>query len=102
MPRMGCVATATPVAARRWSRATYVGRRRPSSDPPNVQERTSALAEDAANHESDIGGAFTEPAHEVGEPFTPEWNVDADPVTLLMQRVLQVPPDAIEHLEFVG
>ena len=43
---------------------------------------TLTLAHDSADNESDICRAFTQPAHEVREPFTTEWNVDADPQTI--------------------
>ena len=55
---------------------------------PNGSARlfgTLALAENASNDETDICGAFAQTAHEVGEPFTAEWNIDADPQTLADQ-----------------
>src|SRR5215203_6469809 len=63
--------------------------------------RSRAFPEEAAEDEADVGRAFAETAHEVGKPFAPEWNVDADPVALRRELRLQVTPDAVEHLELV-
>src|SRR6476620_4349 len=65
----------TAVATPQWHPAPRIGRAIPCS----------ALAQDPAKYKSDIGGAFTEPTHEVGEPFTAEWNIDAHPIPLAPQ-----------------
>ena len=62
----------------------------------------SALAENAAHYEADIGRAFPQPTHEVGEPFTPEWNVDADRVSLAVEGGLEVASNSVQHLEFIA
>src|SRR5258708_25717191 len=57
------------------------------------------LPEDAADYESDIRRPLTEPAHEVGKPFAAEWNIDAHAIARLHQHRLEVPADAVQHLE---
>src|SRR3954470_1264510 len=59
----------------------------------------SAFAENAAHYEADVGGAFAQTTHEVGEPFTPEWNVDADEVPFAVQGGLEVATNSIQHLK---
>src|SRR5512140_3116151 len=57
------------------------------------------LAEDPAQHETDVGRAFAEPAHEVREPLGSEGHVDAERVAFGGKRRVQVAPDPVEHLE---
>src|SRR6266542_6488055 len=57
------------------------------------------LAQQAANYKSDVGGAFTKPAHKVREPFATERDVYADPVTGVAQLRLQIPANPVQHLE---
>src|SRR4051794_39704702 len=59
----------------------------------------STFAENAAHYEADVRGAFAQTTHEVGEPFTPEWNVDADEVPFAVQPSLEIASDSIQHLE---
>src|SRR5690242_21746426 len=61
----------------------------------------SALAENSANNETDIGWAFAETTHEVREPFAAERHVDAHAIPIAVQRGLQVAANAIQHLELV-
>ena len=39
------------------------------------------LAKDSAKDETDIGGPFAEPPHEVRKPFTPEWDVHPNQIS---------------------
>src|SRR6266540_4785322 len=75
------------------------------ADPPRKGSAglggTLTLSEHAPDHETDIRGAFPQTTHEVGEPFTTEWNVDADPESVAFERALQVAADTVQHLEFV-
>src|SRR5689334_19221508 len=48
-----------------------------------------SFAQHSANHKTDIGGSFAETPHEVREPFTPEWNVDAHTESIARERRLQ-------------
>src|SRR5688500_3104398 len=57
------------------------------------------LAEDAADHKSDVGGALAEAAHEIREPLPAEWNVNTHQVAVLHQRRLKVASDSIQHLK---
>ena len=54
---------------------------------------------DAAQHEPDVRGSLAEASHEVREPLPPERHVDPHAVALLHERGLQIPPDAVQHLE---
>src|SRR5688500_3154796 len=95
----GGVGAETAVAGIRWV-GGYTGRQRATARTDLERAGTnSTFTEHAADDESDIGGALAEAPHEVGEPFTAEWNIDAHPVPLPLQRVLQVAADAVEHLE---
>ena len=68
-----CVAAVVRLVNAGWRSATHLGRRR----LPRLSRIGLALAQNAANDETDIGRTFAQPAHEVGEPFTAEWNIDA-------------------------
>ena len=59
-------------------------------------------SEEVARQEEDVGGAFGQPAHEVGVPLGAEGDVDADAVALADELALQVAADAVEHLELEG
>src|SRR6266496_2500800 len=59
------------------------------------------LFEHAAGDERDVGGTPREPAHEIRIPLRAKGDVDANAVSLLHQRVLQIAPHAVEHLELV-
>src|SRR5439155_11229419 len=54
--------------------------------------------DEAPEHEGDVGRPLGEAAHEVGHPLRAEGDVDADPVPLPRERLLQVAPHAEEHL----
>ena len=82
-----CVARELRVAAEvGWPLPTSEARDR--RDRLCVTSRTSALAQDAPDDETDIRRPLAEPAHEVGEPFTAEWNVDADAPPFAFERAL--------------
>src|SRR3989442_11156161 len=61
--------------------------------------RSYGLLHDVAEQERDVGGALGETAHEVRIPLFPKGDVDADVPPLAPQRVLQVAPYALQHLE---
>jgi hypothetical protein len=61
-----------------------------------------AFAQHAPDHETDIGGPLAKTPHEVREPFTTEWNIDADAEAVARERRLQIAPDAVQHLELVA
>src|SRR5271168_1251011 len=60
------------------------------------------VLEEVLDEEDDVGGALGEATHEVGVPLRTEGNVDADPIALGHQAVLEIAADAVEHLEFEG
>src|SRR5476651_2231789 len=60
------------------------------------------LSEHAAGNEGDVGGALREAAHEIRVPLRAEGNVDANAVSVLHQRILQIATYAVEHLELVA
>ncbi len=49
--------------------------------------------------EPDVGGPFTEPAHEVRKPLLAERHVDPNGMALARERRLQIAADAVQHLE---
>src|ERR1035437_1313814 len=65
----------------------------PSRRPP------AFLAGDAAQEEHHVGRAFSQAAHEVRVPLATIGHVDPDPIARLDELLLQVAPDAVEHLE---
>src|SRR5579862_3373865 len=56
--------------------------------------------EQVAHDEKQIRRPFRQPPHEISIPLRPIRNIQADAPSLLDQRPLQAPPDAVEHLEF--
>jgi hypothetical protein len=62
----------------------------------------SSFPEQSADYKSDVRRPFTKPPHEVGEPFTPEWDVYADAVSPVSEIRLQIAADAVQHLELVA
>src|SRR3989441_690862 len=66
---------------------------------PISSARSYGLLHDVAEQEGDVGGALGETAHEVRIPLFPKGDVDADVPPLAPQRVLQVAPYAVQHLE---
>src|SRR5215467_5473092 len=61
---------------------------RPSSRPPS--------AEKVLQDEEGVGGAFGQPAHQVGIPLGAEGNVDAASPAFFDQLLLQITADAVE------
>src|ERR1700691_2362502 len=55
--------------------------------------------ENTAEEEHQVGGAFGEPAHEIGEPVGTERNIDPYAVPFFQQGPLQIGANAIQHLE---
>ena len=55
---------------------------RPTSGLSRTNPASSAFVDDASEDESNVGGAFSKPSHEIGKPFTAEGNVYAHPVTV--------------------
>src|SRR6187397_3725418 len=62
---------------------------------------TTAFAQDSAQDETDVSGPFAKPTHEIGKPFTSEWHIYPHPVAVGGEPRLQIPPDAVQHLELV-
>src|SRR4029079_11409010 len=58
------------------------------------------VAENSLYDERHVRRALTEPPHEIRIPLLAERHVDADAIAFLHQRILQVPADAVEALEF--
>ena len=54
----------------------------------------------SAENESDVGRPFAETAREIRKPLPAERNIDANAVAFLRERALQIPADAVQHLEF--
>src|SRR6185369_15225091 len=55
--------------------------------------------ENPADHKCDICGSFAEAAHEIRKPLAPKWNVNARRVAPARKARLEIPADAVEHLE---
>src|SRR5687767_8247685 len=99
--------------ARSGSRASTSGGRTHVPDPATWPWRTwpswrtawpapsaprRSLPDETAQDESDVRGPLGEAAHEVGDPLGPVGHVDAHPVSLPHQRLLQVPAHPEQHL----
>lgn len=90
-------------SALRWV-GVRVGNARPrglKKEQSQARDRLP-LAHHAADHETDIGWALAEAPHEVREPFTTEWNIDAHMEAVPRQRRLEIAPDAVQHLELIA
>src|ERR1035437_92128 len=103
-PRAPPVANAPPRSRRRSSRhpfripeegADRASRvRAPGAGPP-----AGELARDLAGNEREVCRTLREAAHEILVPLRAERNVDAQPVAVARELVLQVAPHAVQHLE---
>src|SRR4051794_26852853 len=57
------------------------------------------LANDVPGDERDIGRTFGKTTHEVRIPLGAERHVAAHAIPLLHERLLEITPDAVQHLE---
>src|SRR6266852_484001 len=58
-----------------------------------------SLSKQVLQDENCIGGALRQASHEIGIPLRAKGNVDAAAPAVLDQLQLQVPTDAVQHLE---
>jgi hypothetical protein len=79
--------------------AEGVGARRAGGPRPVRAPPAEGLAHDVAGHEHEVGRALGQAPHEVRVPARPERHVHAHPVAVGHELLLQVAPDAVEHLE---
>src|SRR3990172_8140774 len=66
-----------------------------------LPEMTST-AKEVRDEEPQVGRALGQPTNGVRIPLGAEWDVDADRVALGRQGFLEVPTNAVEHLELEG
>src|SRR5260370_7439290 len=66
----------------------------------NCSAATNLGTEEIADEEAEVGGAFGEAAHEVGEPVLAVRDVDADAIAVLDEPALQIGAHSIQHLKF--
>src|SRR5882762_3811033 len=76
-----------------------------SRSPCRVHEARSPLFACRPPHQipgkkEQVGGAFSQPPHEVREPVLSKRNVNAHAVAFAHQAALQVRANSVEHLEF--
>src|ERR1035437_7842444 len=58
------------------------------------------LPQDVSRHEDEVRRTLGETAHEIWIPLRAERHVDAQPVALTRELLLEIAPHAVEHLEF--